>query len=177
MGWNDRIAERRRVGVVVERHALASRWATHRWHPGAVLAAVPETAAWTEIENNGGIARFYAGEAELELVPSETEGYRFNLESRTPSAWVVLRSSPPGDDGRDIELLTVTVSPSEAEARSGVGDDVIEAVPLPPEIAAWMIEFVAHHHVDRPRFKRKRNPYVSEGQALAEAERSGDDDE
>ncbi len=177
MGWNDRIAERRRVGVVVERHALASRWATHRWHPAAVLAAVPDTAAWTAIESSGAIARYYAGEAELVLVPSETESYRFNLESRTPSAWVVLRPTVPTGDGREIELLTVTLSPSEAEAQSGAGDDVIEAVPLPPELAAWMADFVERHHVERPKFKRKRSPHVSEGKALAEAQKSSDDDE
>jgi hypothetical protein len=178
MGWEDRTVERRAVGVVVERHALKSAWATHRWHPGKILPDVPETAPWTLLEEDGAIARFYAGPANIDLVPSETDAYRFNLESREPGVWIVLRRVEDPRAGPDVELRGVSVSPAEAEALTGAGDDVIEPAPMPPEIAAWIADFVSRYHVERQRFARKRNPHVSEGKALAEEqERQKIDDE
>jgi hypothetical protein len=34
-------------------------------------------------------------------------------------------------------------------------DDVVEGVPMPPEVMEWLREFVAVHHVDKPFVKRK----------------------
>jgi hypothetical protein len=168
MGWTDRIAERREIGVVVERHALASRWATHRWHPAAVLLDVPETAPWTKLSEEGGVARYYAGAATLTLVPSECESYLYNLESRAPQIWVVLQPVSPGPDGRDVALESVTAAAGEAEVLAGGVDIIVESVPMPDEIAQWVAAFAAAHHTEKPRFKRKRSPHVSEGEALAE---------
>lgn len=169
MGWTDRIAERREIGVVVERHALASRWATHRWHPAAVLVDVPETPAWTKLSEEGAVVRYYAGAATLTLVPSECESYVYNLGSRTPQIWVVMRPLvAPGADGRDVELESVTASTGEAEVLAGGIDIIVESVPMPNEIAHWVAAFAATYQTERPRFKRRRSRHVSEGKALAE---------
>ncbi len=34
-------------------------------------------------------------------------------------------------------------------------DDVVEGVPMPPEILVWLQDFVTRHHVDTPFVKRK----------------------
>ncbi len=175
MGWTDRIAETREIGVVVERHAIESRWATHRWHPGAVLLEVPETAPWTKLSEQGGIARFYAGPATITLVPSEAESYLYNLTGPEPLIWVVLRPCAPEADGRDVELDSVTVAAGEAEVLAGGAELVVESVPLPPELADWVAAFVAEHPGAPATFKRKRSRHVSEGKALAEKLERGDE--
>lgn len=168
MSWTDRIAERREIGVVVERHALASPWATHRWHPGAVLLEVPEAAAWTTLGEEGPITRFYAGPATITLVPSESESYLYNLAGRDPQIWIILRPCAPDAEGRDVEFESVTVAAGEAEALAGGIDIIVESVPMPEEIAQWVAAFVTEHLREKPRFKRKRSHHVSEGKAMAE---------
>lgn len=168
MSWTDRIAERREIGVVVERHAIASQWATHRWHPSAVLLDVPETAVWTKLGEEGPVARFYAGPATITLVPSETESYIFNLGGREPLVWIILRPASPGADGRDVELESATVAAGEAEALAGGIDIIVESVPMPREIAQWVAAFAAQHQGEKLHFKRKRSHHVSEGKAIAE---------
>jgi hypothetical protein len=172
MVWTDRIAERREIGVVVERHALDSRWATHRWHPGAVLLDVPDAAPWTKLTEEGAVTRFYAGPATITLVPSESESYLYNLESRVPQVWVMLcprdGAVATAADGRDVELQGVTVAAGEAEALAGGIEIVVESVAMPSEIVEWVADFVAEHYHEKPRFKRKRSTHVSEGAAQAE---------
>jgi hypothetical protein len=175
MSWTDRIAEQREIGVVVERHAIESRWATHRWHPGAVLLEVPETAPWTKLSEEGGIARYYAGAATITLVPSESESYLYNLAGRAPQVWVILCPCAPAPDGRELELESVTVAAGEAEVMAGGAELVVESVPMPQEIAEWVAGFVAEHPSAPPAFKRKRSPHVSEGKALAERLERGDE--
>jgi hypothetical protein len=175
MSWTDRIAERREIGVVVERHTLESRWATHRWHPGGVLLEPPDAAPWTKLAEAGGVARYYAGPAEIILVPSESESYLYNLASREPQIWIVLRPCDVQSDGRDVELETVTVAAGEAEVLAGGAELVVESVPMPREIAEWVAGFVAEHPAAPPSFKRKRSRHVSEGKALAEKLERGDE--
>ncbi len=175
MGWIDRIAEHREVGVVVERHALQGPWAAHRWLPGAVLLDVPETAPWTKLAEEGDVTRYYAGPATITLVPSEAESYLYNLASAVPQVWIVLRAAEAPAEGPDVELDGVTVAAGEAEVLAGSTDLVVESVPMPQEIAEWVAGFVADHPVAPQRFKRKRSAHVSEGKALAEKLERGDE--
>ena len=36
------------------------------------------------------------------------------------------------------------------------GDDLVEAVPMPDGLIAWVQAFIDRHHVDQPFVKRKR---------------------
>lgn len=177
MAWDYTIVERREVGVVVERRALKSQWATHRWHPSTILMDVPDAAPWTEIAAAPDVVRYYAGPATLELVAAETENYRYNLGGREPLAFVILRPNAAAPGARDIDLVGATLSAGEAEALTDAGTDIVESVPLPRELADWMAAFVAKHHVERPRHKRKRSADVSEGVAAGKRQGGGSDDE
>jgi hypothetical protein len=163
VSWDYPIVERREVGVVVERRALKSQWASHRWHPSALLAEVPAAAPWTEVGREAESVRFYAGPARLELVPTETENYKYNLEGREPSAWVILRPIEAADAQRDIALIGATLSAGEAEALTDAGTDIVESVPLPLVLAEWLAAFVEKHHVERERHKRKRSAEIADG--------------
>ena len=148
------VTEEIEVGVIVERRVLVSRWADHSWMPVAVLAGAPAAAPWTVLEETPETTRFYAGPWRLTFYASETTMYRENLRSGRPSLWVSLRAAatPPG-----VTLRLVTADPSEAEALTEPGTDIIEPVPMPPEIRHGLAAFVEAHHVERPFVKRKRD--------------------
>lgn len=148
------ITESRTVGVVVERRQTGNVWQPERWSAVAVLPGQPDAAPWTVLESGEGWARCYAGAADVTLFASETDNYRHNLGGPRPAVFVILRrdGAEPG-----LRLLAVTVDPGEIDAHSDAGDDLIEALPLPPGLAAWMREFVERHHVERPFHKRRRD--------------------
>ena len=141
------------VGVVVARRKLKGPWADHAWLPNAVLPAVPAAAPWTRLSGNEEEALYYAGASEVSLHVAETGHYRDNLVSGRPSLWVVLRPVA----GNEYEVGVVTADPYEGEALvTGMGE-IVEAVPMPPEIQDKIAAFVEAFHVEREFFKRKRD--------------------
>jgi hypothetical protein len=142
------------VGVIVERVKAASQWTDYLWHPLHVLVAVPDTDPWTKLSDDGERATFYAGAADIELHRTETPNYRENLDSGSPSLWVVLR---PTESDPPYQLWTVTVDPAEGEAFTEAGNDLVDMVPMPELIQDAIATFVAEHHVERVFVKRKRD--------------------
>ena len=142
------------VGVVIERRKAKSAWADILWRPVSVLTGTPAATPWTPLGADDEVTLFYAGEAVVELHRTETTNYRDNLASGSPSLWVNMRptmSEPP------YELLAVTADPAEGEAFTDAGSNLVEAVPMPSEIADIVDRFVATHHVERPFVKRQRD--------------------
>lgn len=147
-------AETRLVGLVVERRKLDNPWVEYAWAPVLVFAEPPATPAWTPISRTATVTRYYAGAAELTLHSTETANYRDNLAVAEPLLWAALnaeRGEPP------IDVVVVTADPAEGEALTETGTYVVETMPMPPEIAAWVARFVTEHHVERPFFKRQRD--------------------
>ena len=142
------------VGLVIERWASASTWGSVTWRPTTVFASVPEVAPWTSLGGNGQTSRYYAGAHSIELYSTETANYRDNLNSGQPLLWVVLR--PQGDEP-PVEVVAVTADPAEGEAFTEPGNDVVETVAMPPEVAAIVAQFIADHHVEHVFEKRKRD--------------------
>jgi hypothetical protein len=159
------------VGVVVERRKARSPWQDFLYRPIAVLAGVPVAAPWTEISAEGDVTTLYAGQAIIELHRTETANYRDNLGFGTPLLWVVLR---PKSVEAGFDLLLVTADPAEGEAMTGAGNDMVEAVSMPLEIAEAVQSFIAAHHVDQPFFKRQRDRSVARSPA-ARADLSEED--
>jgi hypothetical protein len=154
------------VGVVAERRKAKSPWIEFVWRPVSVLPGVPQTQPWTMLDGNAEVATFYAGSAGIALYRSETARYRENLTSGAPAIWVVLRLTgvePP------YELVTVTADPSEGEALTQTGADLVESVPMPQAVQEIIEAFVAEHHVEQEFYKRERNR--ADPEALARRER------
>jgi hypothetical protein len=142
------------VGVIVERRKARSAWADYLWRPVSVFTGSPSAAPWTPLGMDAETTLFYSGEAAIELHRTETSNYRDNLASGAPALWIVLRtraSEPP------YELVAVTADPAEGEGFSDAGNNLVEQVPMPPDIASMVGRFVAQHHVDRPFVKRQRD--------------------
>jgi hypothetical protein len=150
------------VGVVVARRKAASPWADFTWQPVAVLAGVPEAAPWTMLAQSDDETTFYAGPAEIALYRTETTYYRNNVTSGAPLLWVALR---PTESDPPYEVFTVTADPSEGEALSEPGTDLVDVVPMPDAVREIVEAFIAEHHVEERFEKRKRDR--ADPQALA----------
>ncbi len=143
------------VGVVVERRKAISAWVDFLWRPVSVFVGSPSAAPWTPLAAEAETTLFFAGEAVIELHRTETINYRDNLASGAPVLWVALQ---PVASERPYEILAVTADPAEGEALTDAGNNLVEAVPMPPEIAEVVVRFIAEHHVERPFLKRQRRP-------------------
>ena len=128
------------VGVVVERRKAKSPWVEHVWRPVAALPGAPETPPWTAIEGDDEAVRFFVGTAEVALYRSDTAQYRENLASGSPGLWVVLR--PTGGEP-PFAIVAVTADPSEGEAFTESGADLVEPVPMPEAVVEMIDAFVA----------------------------------
>ena len=142
------------VSVIVERVKAISQWIDHIWRPTTVLAGQPDTQPWTILADDGERATFYAGPATVELHRAETANYRNNLASGSPALWVVLRETgaePP------YALYLVTADPSQGEAMTEAGGNIVEPVPMPEAVRDAVAVFIAEHHVEEVFVKRKRD--------------------
>lgn len=157
--------DRFEVGIIVARRRLKGPWASHAWLPVAALPAAPDAPAWTQLGETEDEATFYAGAYEVSLHVAETAHYRDNLVSGRPSLWVSLRNT--GEE--TYEIATVTADPYEGEAMAeGIGE-IVEAVPMPPEIQAKLLAFFEAFHIERIFEKRKRDR--ADPEALARSAR------
>lgn len=146
------------LGVVVERREIDNRWQRFAWKPVAVIPGAPPVGEWRELVRGERFVRWHAATLPLELHRKETEGYRYNLSAKAPAIYVVLR---PQDGGpHEVAPFLVTASPYEAECYL---DDIVEAVPMPDGLIAWVQDFVQRHHVDEPFRKRKRDRIDPDG--------------
>jgi hypothetical protein len=142
------------VGVVVERRKASSRWTGVIWRPVTLLAGLPDAAPWTVLATEGETVTFYAGAAEIELYRSDTENYRRNLESGSPSVWVALQ---PTANDPPYEIAAATADPAEAEGLTESAQAIVEAVAMPESLRDAVAAFVAEHHVERIFEKRTRD--------------------
>ncbi len=145
------------VGVVVERRKAKSPWLDFLWRPVSVLVGTPSAVPWTRIGEQGDAVTFYAGEAAIELHRTETASYRQNLSSGMPALWVVLRPIAANSSSPAFDILTVTADPSEGEALTDAGNNLVATVPMPAAIIETIDSFIAEHHVERPFNKRQRD--------------------
>jgi hypothetical protein len=158
------------VGIVVERRKAMSQWIDHVWRPVAALPGLPDAPPWSALDGDAEAMRFYAGGAEVALHPSESPRYAENLASGAPALWVVLRptaSDPPST------LHAVTADPSEGEAFTEAGSDMVETVPMPPSVQQMIAAFVAEHPVEETFYKRKQTR--ADPDALARRDHLGRD--
>jgi hypothetical protein len=142
------------VGVVVERRRAKSPWVEALWRPVAALAGLPDAAPWTALSDEGEVATFYAGPAEIALYRSEAENYRRNLASGVPSIWVALCQTggePP------YEIAGATADPAEGEGWTEPGQSIVEAVAMPDSVREAVAGFVGQYPPEPGFVKRQRD--------------------
>ncbi len=148
------------LGVVVRRTPGVTRWAKWAWRVSSVLPGAGP-ADWIELRRDGDAVEYHSATKDLTLHRSETEAYIPALANDPPLCWVVMRTDEETDDGRP-EVLLVTASAYEAQDYSDNGEDIVEAVPMPDGLAAWVDAFVQRHHIDEEFIKRKRKRHFED---------------
>lgn len=142
------------VGVVVRKTPGVTRWAKWAWKAVAVLPGAGP-ADWREMRRDGDTVEYHAGTLPLELFRTDTEAYMTALANDPPSVYVVMRPSDNPD--RELDLLLVTASAFEAQDYQDSSEEVVEPVPMPEGMIAWVREWVEFHHVEEKFVKRRRD--------------------
>ncbi|MET1412451.1 DUF3305 domain-containing protein [Roseibium sp. HPY-6] len=144
------------VGVVVRRLPGVTRWQKWSWRPVSLLPGAKD-ADWTVLREEGEAVEYHAATLNLELHRTDTEAYLTALSDKVPSIYVVMR--PSEEVGRDVpmDVLLLTASAYEGQDYADTSDVMVEKVPMPPGLIAWIREFVEQHHEDEIFIKRKRD--------------------
>jgi hypothetical protein len=149
--------ERMPVGVIVERRKATNPWDDVLWRAVAIVPGAAPTEPWSVVREDGGTAQFFAGNFTLELHPREAAMYRDNLTGLSPAVYVVLQIDRTAEP-HGVAVRLVTVSPGDAEAYMD-GTYIVDPVPIPDVVAAWLEDYVATFHVEEAFRKRKRKPH------------------
>jgi hypothetical protein len=136
------------VAVVMQRRAAQSPWADYIWEPLGVLAD-PGGDARLLREDGATAQRLHPG-FKLVLHKDETEGYYLNVSAPHPRVFVLWRM-----EQEKALPLDVTVSSEEA-GRWLDGGHSVDSVAMPPEIFAWVGEYVENNY--RPQPKKRIKP-------------------
>jgi len=154
------------VGVIVEMRPSSSPWIDTVLRPLEVIPGAGPVTGWTELSRHnselGAIVRYHAATLPIELFAKETQGYLVNLADSVPRVYVVMREDDESDLGYRVFLATVC--PFEAQDYMDSGEDIVEGVPMPAAVAAWMQAWCDTHHTDEKFFKRKRKGGAALGQ-------------
>ncbi|MEO3429380.1 DUF3305 domain-containing protein [Pelagibius sp. CAU 1746] len=147
------------LGVVIERQRSDHPWIDFNWRPVAVVPGAPvldSQGEWTELRRGEGWVQYHCGTLRLELFRAETESYKVNLSQNPPCIYVLLRRDDDPESPHSYLPFLVTASPYEAQDYLDSGEEIVEPVPMPEDVAAFVQAFVDAHHVDEVFTKRKR---------------------
>jgi hypothetical protein len=145
------------VGVVVRKTPGVTKWAKWNWKAVAVLPGAGP-ANWHELRRDGDAVEYHAGTLELELYRTDTEAYLAGLTCNVPVLYVIMRNAGHDAELADIDLSLITASPYEAQDYADSGEELIERIPMPASVLAWVGDFVAKYHQQEVFIKRKRGP-------------------
>ncbi len=144
------------VGVVVRKTPGVTKWAKWAWKAVAVLPGAGP-ADWRELRRDGESVEYHAGTLPLVLFRTDTEAYMTALANDPPSVYVVMRPSPTPD--RELDLFLVTASAFEAQDYQDSSEEIVEPVPMPAGMIAWVREWIEFHHEDEKFVKRRRDKF------------------
>ncbi|MFO7995061.1 MAG: DUF3305 domain-containing protein [Marinobacter sp.] len=151
-----------KIGAVIRRSPGVTRWARETWKPVAVIPGAPE-AFWNELVRDGEVVDYHAGTVAMELFRADVEGYLVSLNMAVPSVWVILDRDQSGRSPSGWVVSAVTASAHEALDSLDSGESIVEAVPIPESLAAWIKEFIDMHYVEEPFKKRRRDEISVDG--------------
>ena len=151
-----------KVGAVVRRSPGVTRWAKVIWKPVAVIPGAPE-AFWKEMVREGDVVDYHAGTVTMELFRADVEGYLVSLNMAAPSVWIILDKDVTSQSPSGWVVSTVTASAHEALDALDSGESIVEAVPIPESLAAWIKEFIDMHYIEEPFKKRRRDEVRVDG--------------
>jgi len=142
----------------MRRERINNRWQPWRW----VLAdVVPHEDGFGTVPrlllNDEREERWLHPGFAVELFTDDAEGYYLNASTAQPCFWVLWRMEEEALLAEEPIALPQTVTLSYHDAGRWLdAQETVEQVPAPPEVVAWLREFVDKHHVAEP--KRRQRP-------------------
>lgn len=152
------------VGIVVERRDSSHPWQDHVWLPVAVIpgaSAADPSGPWKKLREGEGWEHYLAGTLSVEIHRTDTEAYLDCLSADPPRVFVVLQEDTEG--AHDVRPFLATVSTYEAQDYTDAGENIVEGVPMPESMVAWLRAFIDAHHVEEP-FRKRRLRRSKEGE-------------
>jgi hypothetical protein len=137
------------LAVVMQRRPAQSRWADVVWEPHGVVPGYLGGERKLLVQHDG-VAQWLHPGFKLELHRDEIEGYYENVVTADPRVFVLWRM-----EGEDALPLDVTASRDEA-SRWLDGGHSVDGVAMPPEIYAWVGDYVEKNY--RPQPKKRIKP-------------------
>lgn len=151
------------LGIVIRKAPGVTRWAAWSWRAVAVLPGAGP-ADWREMRRDGEVVEYHAATVPLELHRTQTEAYLQGISSRVPAIYVVMRpNARPEQSPAPYEVMLATASPFEAQDYTETGEEVVEKVPMPEGLVAWVRDFIATHH-EQEAFRKRRRDAVKESE-------------
>jgi len=144
------------LGIVLRKTPGVTRWAKWSWKAVAVLPGAGQES-WRELRRDGEVVEYHAATVPLELWRTDTEAYKTELATRSPSIYVVMREPVEADAVHPLDIVLATASPYDAQDYADNGEDIVELVPMPEALMALIQGFIEKHHVEEKFIKRKRN--------------------
>lgn len=141
------------LGIVIRRVPGVTRWVRHVWKAVAVLPGAGD-AAWKELRRDGDAVEYHAVTLPLELFRTDTEAYLHGLSAKVPAIYVVMRESA---NDAPLDFVLATASPYEAQDYADTGEELVEKVPMPEGLVAWIRDYIELHHEDEVFVKRRRD--------------------
>ena len=141
------------LGIVIRKVPGVTRWVDHVWKAVAVLPGAGP-AHWKELRCDGDVIEYHAATVPLELFRTDTEAYLHGLSTKIPAIYVVMRESEGADP---LDVVLATASPYEAQDYADTGEELVEKVPMPEGLVAWIRDYVEQHHEDEVFIKRRRD--------------------
>ncbi len=151
-----------RVGAVVRRSPGVTRWVKEIWKPVAVIPGAPD-AFWKELVREDDVVDYHAGTVTMELFRADVEGYLVSLNMAVPSIWIIMDKDVTSQSPSGWVVSTITASAHEALDALDSGESIVEAVPIPESMAAWIKEFIDMHYIEEPFKKRRRDEVRVDG--------------
>lgn len=152
------LPDKMRMGVIVERFPSDSPWLQYRWDVAGVVSVDENTAddfrLINELEDR---QQYLFTSLTILLHKDECESYYHNMKSPQPGCFVVARRDEEDENSAPQPFL-VTLSFDEAHSYQE-GDDLVYAVPIPPELYQWTEAYVIEHYAPEKRKKRKRTDW------------------
>jgi hypothetical protein len=145
------------LAVVMQRRSTKNRWQSEVWEPWSVLPGKQEDGAPRLLVDEVGVQQWLHPGFELVLHRDEAEGYYLNVSAGSPRVFVLWRmdEEPEGGGAARAVPLDVTASYHEASRWMDAGHSV-DGVAMPPEIFAWVGEYVEQNY--RPEPKKRIRP-------------------
>jgi hypothetical protein len=142
------------VAVVMQRRQLDNRWQSEAWEPRSVIPSLEPKGAPRLLVDEGGMQQWLYPGFELVLHRDEAEGYYLNVSVPGAKVFVLWRM----EEAKGLPL-DVTASYNEG-GRWLDGGHSVEGVAMPPEVFAWVGEYVEKNYRPEPRKRIKPRSFM-----------------